>query len=94
MEVSHFLPGTLNFLNGYTDIEFSYSITHGPTSAERQLMDDWIRDLRAFVNDEKDHAYGTTKSTEYKVMRPEGTVAIENDPRWEELLHVMGIFSG
>ncbi|KAM0541333.1 hypothetical protein ACHAPJ_013281 [Fusarium lateritium] len=73
---------------------WNYSITHGPTSAERQLMDDWIRDLRAFVNDEKDHAYGTTKSTEYKVMRPEGTVAIENDPRWEELLHVMGIFSG
>ncbi|KAJ4244042.1 hypothetical protein NW762_014655 [Fusarium torreyae] len=73
---------------------WNYSITHGPTPAERQLMDEWIRDLRAFVNDEKDYAYGTSKSTEYKVMRPEGTIAIEKDPRWEELLHVMNIFSG
>ncbi|TXC10233.1 hypothetical protein FocTR4_00004527 [Fusarium oxysporum f. sp. cubense] len=32
---------------------WNYSITHGPTPAERDLMDAWIRDLRAFVNDEE-----------------------------------------
>jgi hypothetical protein len=56
-------------------------------------MDAWIRDLRAFVNDEEGYMYGTELTTEYKVMQPQGTIAIERDGRWEELLQVMDIFS-
>ncbi|KAI7762807.1 hypothetical protein LZL87_008248 [Fusarium oxysporum] len=72
---------------------WNYSITHGPTPAERDLMDAWIRDLRAFVNDEEGYMYGTELTTDYKVMQPQGTIAIERDGRWEELLQVMDIFS-
>ncbi|KAG5787748.1 hypothetical protein H9Q69_013192 [Fusarium xylarioides] len=72
---------------------WNYSITHGPTPAERDLMDAWVRDLRAFVNDEEGYIYGTELTTEYKVMQPQGTIAIEQDGRWEELLQVMDIFS-
>ncbi|KAF5581277.1 triacylglycerol lipase II precursor [Fusarium pseudocircinatum] len=72
---------------------WNYSITHGPTPAERDLMDAWIRDLRAFVNDEEGYVFGTELTTEYKVMQPQGTIAIERDGRWEELLQVMDIFS-
>ncbi|CAG7564443.1 unnamed protein product [Fusarium equiseti] len=71
---------------------WNYSITHGPTPAERHLMDEWITDLRAFVNDEPDYDYGTAGATEYKVMQPRGTIGIETDGRWEELLQVMDIF--
>ncbi|KAI9166391.1 esterase/lipase [Paramyrothecium foliicola] len=73
---------------------WNYSITHGPTHAERQLLDDWIRDLRAFVHSEENFSYGTTRADEYKVMTPGGTIRIENDRRWSELLDVMDIFSG
>lgn len=55
-------------------------------------MDKWITDLRAFVNDEPDYDYGTAEATEYKVMQPQGTIGIETDDRWEELLQVMDIF--
>lgn len=55
-------------------------------------MDKWIADLRAFVNDEPDYEYGTAEATEYKVMQPQGTIGIETDGRWEELLQVMDIF--
>ncbi|CEF84873.1 hypothetical protein FGSG_13166 [Fusarium graminearum PH-1] len=72
---------------------WNYSITHNPSPEEKQLMDEWISDLRAFVNDEEDHDYGTSEATEYKVMQPQGTIGIETDGRWEELLQVMDIFS-
>jgi len=72
----------------------SYSITHDPTIAERELMDEWIRDLCAFVRDEAGHKYGTAEPDEYKVMTPEGTIRIQKDPRWGELLELAGTFSG
>jgi hypothetical protein len=56
-------------------------------------MDTWIRDLRAFVNDEEGYMYGTELTTEYKVMQAQGTIGIERDGRWEELLQVMDIFN-
>ncbi|KAH7120538.1 Alpha/Beta hydrolase protein [Dactylonectria macrodidyma] len=73
---------------------WNYSITHGPTEEERQLMDDWIRDLRAFVHFEDGYVYGTAEPGEYKVMTHDGKIKVQNDPRWEELLQVMTIFSG
>ncbi|KAH7020279.1 Alpha/Beta hydrolase protein [Ilyonectria destructans] len=73
---------------------WNYSITHGPTQEERQLMNDWIRDLRAFVHNEEGYIYGTTEPAEYKVMTREGKIEVKNDFRWGELLQVMSIFSG
>lgn len=67
---------------------------HGPSPAERILMDDWIRDLVAFVNDQPDYEYGTRSADEYKVMTPEGTIEIQKDGRWDSLLQLMDVFSG
>lgn len=67
---------------------------HGPTSAERQLMDEWIRDLSAFVHDKEGYTYGTTEPDEYKVMTPEGRIEIQKDGQWGELLQIMDLFSG
>ncbi|PYI00327.1 alpha/beta-hydrolase, partial [Aspergillus sclerotiicarbonarius CBS 121057] len=73
---------------------WNYSIMHGPSPADRALMDDWIRDLAAFVNDEEGYQYGTRSADEYKVMTPEGKIELQQDPRWEGLLQLMDVFSG
>ncbi|GMG52688.1 unnamed protein product [Aspergillus oryzae var. brunneus] len=67
---------------------------HGPNPAERQLMNNWIHDLVAFVNGDNDHSYGTKECDEYKVMTPDGNIEIQKDPRWDELLNLMDVFSG
>ncbi|BCR99630.1 uncharacterized protein AKAW2_41313A [Aspergillus luchuensis] len=73
---------------------WNYSIMHGPSPAERVLMDDWIRDLVAFVNDQPDYDYGTRSADEYKVMTPEGKIEVQKDGRWDSLLQLMDVFSG
>ncbi|KAL4752926.1 hypothetical protein BDW72DRAFT_211029 [Aspergillus terricola var. indicus] len=72
----------------------NYSLMHGPTPAERQLMHAWIRDLVAFVNDELDYVYGTEQVDEVKVVTPECRIEIQKDPRWNELLDLMAVFAG
>lgn len=67
---------------------------HRPSGADRALMDDWIRDLAAFVKDERGYAYGTRSADEYKVMTPDGKIEVQKDPRWEGLLQLMDVFSG
>ncbi|KAK0120313.1 hypothetical protein ONS95_011719 [Cadophora gregata] len=73
---------------------WNFSIHHGPTPDERVLLEDWIRDLVAFVNDEKDYSYGTNKIDEFKVMTPEKKIEIRKDARWSELLKLADHFSG
>ncbi|RAL14676.1 carboxylesterase [Aspergillus homomorphus CBS 101889] len=73
---------------------WNYSIMHGPNPDEKVLMDAWIRDLAAFVNNEEGYSYGTRVADEYKVMTPEGKIAIQKDARWEHLLKLMDVFSG
>ncbi|KAL5319057.1 hypothetical protein ACEPPN_014127 [Leptodophora sp. 'Broadleaf-Isolate-01'] len=73
---------------------WNFSILHGPTPAERVLMEDWIKDLVAFVNNNEDYSYGTTKIDELKVMTPEKTVEVQEDARWGELLRLADHFSG
>ena len=67
---------------------------HGPTTLERQLMTDWIRDLSAFVGNEQDYEYGTSKEDDYKVITPEGNIEVQKDGRWVELLDLMNVFAG
>ncbi|KAG6353724.1 hypothetical protein INS49_005433 [Diaporthe citri] len=72
----------------------SFAICHGPTAAERQLMEGWIQILKAFVNDDKVYKFGTTSMDQIKVMTPEGKVEIRSDERWEELVKLGGIIAG
>ena len=58
------------------------------------FMKGWIRDLVAFVGDEKEYKYGTVDIDDYKVATPEAKIEIEKDSRWKELLHLAEIFSG
>ncbi|KAI9924183.1 hypothetical protein ASPWEDRAFT_136873 [Aspergillus wentii DTO 134E9] len=73
---------------------WNYSIMHGPTAEERQLMGDWIQDLVEFVGGNEEHQFGTQSVDEYKVLTPRGTIEIEKDTRWDELLRLMDVFSG
>lgn len=78
---------TLNPLN-------SFAICHGPTTTERQLMEDWIGILVAFVNDDNSYEFGTTSVDQMKVMTPEGKIEVQPDGRWEELVKLGNIFAG
>ncbi|KAG2413493.1 hypothetical protein HFD88_002682 [Aspergillus terreus] len=73
---------------------WNYSIMHGPTPTERKIMDDWVRDLAAFVRDDKAYSYGTQAANEHKVLTPQGTMEVQIDERWEELLRLMEVFAG
>ena len=57
-------------------------------------MTDWIRILVAFVNDDETYEYGTNTVQEMKVITPEGTIEIQKDQRWDELVRIGNIFSG
>jgi hypothetical protein len=67
---------------------------HGPSQAEYNLMNDWIRDLVAFVHNETEYKYGTSKGDEVKVATPSGGIEIQPDSRWNELLGLMEVFAG
>jgi carboxylesterase type B len=72
---------------------WNYSITHGPTQLEQQLMKDWLQDLVAFVRGEENHQFGTSKANEYKVMTSEGRIEVQEDVRWSGLLSSMDTFA-
>lgn len=67
---------------------------HGPTPTERKIMDDWVRDLASFVRGDKAYSYGTQAANEHKVLTPQGTIDVQIDERWEELLRLMEVFAG
>ncbi|KAF4816365.1 putative esterase/lipase [Colletotrichum siamense] len=73
---------------------WNFAICHGPTPAERQLMEDWIGILVAFVNDDKRYEFGTTSVDQMKVMTPEGRIEVQPDGRWKELVKLGNIFAG
>lgn len=57
-------------------------------------MANWIRDLAAFIGNEQEYEYGTSREDEYKVITPEGRIEVQKDARWTELLHLMNVFAG
>ncbi|KAG4433085.1 hypothetical protein IFR05_011425 [Cadophora sp. M221] len=73
---------------------WNFSILHGPTPAERVLMEYWVKDLVAFVNNDQEYSYGTTKIDQLKVMTPEKEIEVQKDTRWTELLRLADHFSG
>ena len=72
----------------------SFSITHGPTSVERKLMEDWIQILVAFVNDDRGFEFGAKTIEEMKVATPSGTIEVQQDGRWDELIKIGDVFAG
>ncbi|CCF43084.1 hypothetical protein CH063_12891 [Colletotrichum higginsianum] len=73
---------------------WNFAITHGPSPAERVLMEEWIETLVAFVNGSDTYEHGTRTVEEMKVMTPEGTIEIRPDNRWDELVSLGKIFAG
>lgn len=57
-------------------------------------MHEWIRDLAAFVQHDKTYVYGTRSAGDYKVLTSRGTIEVQEDKRWRELLSLMEIFAG
>lgn len=57
-------------------------------------MADWIRILVAFVNNDETYEYGSKTVQEMKVITPEGTIEVQKDQRWDELVRIGNIFSG
>lgn len=91
---SRFSPALKAALAHEAVLSHSFAITHGPTPAERVLMEEWIETLVAFVNGSDTYEHGTKTVEEMKVMTPEGTIEIRPDNRWDELVSLGKIFAG
>ncbi|KAL4965230.1 alpha/beta-hydrolase [Aspergillus stella-maris] len=72
---------------------WNFSITYGPTPDECVLMEGWIKNLVAFVNDDGEFGFGTRGIEEMKAVTPEGKIEVRKDERWEELLAVGEVFA-
>ncbi|KAJ5291178.1 hypothetical protein N7478_000429 [Penicillium angulare] len=72
---------------------WNFAIMHGPTDAERGLMERWIGALVAFVNDDKDFVFGTSAIDEMRVATPECKIEVQKDPRWENLVKLGETFA-
>lgn len=57
-------------------------------------MEEWIQILVAFVKDDRDFEFGTKTIEEMKVATPTGTIEVQQDDRWDELVRIGDIFSG
>lgn len=71
----------------------SFAILHGPTDAERTLMENWIKNLVAFVNEDQEYDFGTKSIDEMKVATAEGTIEIQKDVRWGDLVKLGEVFA-
>ncbi|KAH8895499.1 alpha/beta-hydrolase [Thozetella sp. PMI_491] len=87
-------PASFGVSHGMDRPIWNYSITHGPTPAEIQLLDEWMRDLKGFVHGDVGYSYGTLEVDEFKVMTQDGMIEVQKDLRWEELLQAISLFSG
>lgn len=71
----------------------SFAILHGPTQAERSLMEEWIKSLVAFVQDTQEYDFGTKSIDEMKVATPQGSIEIQKDVRWGDLVRLGEVFA-
>ncbi|CAG7994537.1 unnamed protein product [Penicillium olsonii] len=72
---------------------WNFAILHGPTQAERPLMEDWIRNFVAFVQDDQEYDFGTKAIDEMKVATQQGCIEIQQDARWGELVKLGEVFA-
>lgn len=73
---------------------WNFSICYGPTSAERRLMEDWIKILVSFVQGDQEYEFGTKSVSDMVVATPQGQIAVQKDERWDELLETSDVFAG
>jgi len=73
---------------------WNFSITHGPSAAERALMKTWITCLTNFVQNNSDYDFGTHQASEFKVVTSQGTIEIQQDLRFDQLVVLGRVFAG
>jgi uncharacterized protein YaiE (UPF0345 family) len=56
-------------------------------------MEDWIKNLVAFVQVDHRYDFGTKSIDEMKVATPEGTIEIQKDTRWGDLVKLGEVFA-
>jgi hypothetical protein len=71
----------------------SFSIIHGPTPKERELMQEWIDILIAFAHNDQSYDFGMKAIDEFKTVTAGDTISIEKDTRWETLLKLSDVFA-
>lgn len=57
-------------------------------------MKDWIQVLVAFVNDVDGYEFGTDRVEKMKIATPQGTIEVQQDKRWNELVRIGEVFAG
>ncbi|KAE9370532.1 alpha/beta-hydrolase [Stipitochalara longipes BDJ] len=75
-------PPSYGVAHGMDKPFWNFAILHGPTPDEHVMMQTWIKDLVAFVNNDRSREYGTTEINEFKVATQEGKIMIQEDSRW------------
>ena len=56
-------------------------------------MEEWIRILVAFVDDDPNYDFGTRSIRQVKVATPERKVEVQEDERWDQLLDLSNVFA-
>lgn len=57
------------------------------------MMSEWIRNLIAFVQNDKDFDFGTRQIEEHKVVSPDMKIAVVTDDRFKELSALGSVFA-
>lgn len=56
-------------------------------------MEEWIKSLVAFVQDTQEYDFGTKSIDEMKVATPQGSIEIQKDVRWGDLVRLGEVFA-
>lgn len=71
----------------------SFSIQHGPSPQETDLMLEWIDILIAFAHDDRRYDFGTASIDEMKVVTSQDVIEIQKDDKWHHLVELSEVFA-
>ncbi|KAI4600593.1 hypothetical protein KJ359_000952 [Pestalotiopsis sp. 9143b] len=72
---------------------WNFSIQHGPTPKEMELMEEWLDILIAFAHDDRKYDFGTRAIDEFKVVTADNVIEIQQDTKWAHLVKLSEIFA-
>ncbi|KAK6197707.1 hypothetical protein LQW54_010611 [Pestalotiopsis sp. IQ-011] len=73
---------------------WNFSIQHGPTPKEMELMEEWLDILIAFAaHDDRKYDFGTRAIDEFKVVTSDNVIEIQQDTKWGHLVKLSEIFA-
>lgn len=72
---------------------WNFSIQHGPTPKEMELMEEWLDILIAFAHDDRKYDFGTRAIDEFKVVTSDNVIEIQQDTKWAHLVKLSEIFA-